>query len=125
MRSLDDIAAEICTLAGRINAAHFHWLKLIAEFDERPGLCRFHHRAVHEGGIVIEMLDDGALRFVKPNGDAIDSVLPGCTQPFGDWRRLPVPTQLARYTGDEMDLDLAVDVLIQKTRRARNVPAGT
>ena len=31
-------------------------------------LCRFHHRAVHEGGIRIEILDDGALRFVKPNG---------------------------------------------------------
>ena len=33
-------------------------------------LCRFHHHAVHEGGIRIEILDDGALRFVKPNGEA-------------------------------------------------------
>lgn len=32
-------------------------------------LCRFHHRKVHEGGIRIEMLDDGALRFIKPNGE--------------------------------------------------------
>ena len=34
-------------------------------------LCRFHHRAVHEGGIRIEILDDGALRFVKANGSAV------------------------------------------------------
>ena len=55
-------------------------------------LCRFHHHAVHEGGIRIEILDDGALRFVKPNGAAIDSVAPGYTQPLGDWKQLPAGT---------------------------------
>ena len=65
-------------------------------------LCRFHHHAVHEGGIRIEILDDGALRFVKPNGNAIDSVAPGYTQPLGDWRQLPAGTAgepLARANG--------------------------
>jgi len=47
-------------------------------------LCRFHHHAVHEGGIRIVILDDGALRFIKPDGKSIDSVLPGCTQPLGE-----------------------------------------
>jgi len=46
-------------------------------------LCRFHHHAVHEGGIRIEVLDDGALRFVKPNGKSVDSIAPGFTQPLG------------------------------------------
>ena len=37
MRSLDEIATEICSLAGRINAANHRWLVLIAEFDRRAG----------------------------------------------------------------------------------------
>jgi len=89
-------------------------------------LCRFHHRAVHEGGIRIEKLDDGALRFVKPSGVAVDSVAPGCTQPLGDWKQLPAATEaLALYRGDRMDLGLAIDVLLQQSRQGKNVPAGT
>ena len=88
-------------------------------------LCRFHHRAVHEGGIRIEILDDGALRFVKPNGVAIDSVLPGCTQPPGDSKRLPAGTMVNGWRGERMDYGLAVEVLLQQAKRAKNVPAGT
>jgi hypothetical protein len=29
-------------------------------------LCRFHHRLVHEGQVVVPTLDDGAFRFIKP-----------------------------------------------------------
>src|SRR4051812_39912169 len=89
-------------------------------------LCRFHHRAVHEGGIRIVILDDGALRFVKPNGDAIDSVAPGCTQPLGDWRRLPnAQSPISSWKGDRMSLDLALDIMFQQARRNPDVPAGT
>ena len=37
MRSLNDLAAEICTFTGHINAANHRWLMLIAEFDRRNG----------------------------------------------------------------------------------------
>ena len=37
MRPIDELAAEICTLAGHINAASHRWLVLIAEFDRRNG----------------------------------------------------------------------------------------
>jgi len=88
-------------------------------------LCRFHHHAVHEGGIRIELLDDGAFRFVKPNGMSFDSDVPGCTQPPGDWRQLPLATATSHWRGDRMNLDLAVDVLIQQAKKSGDVPAGT
>ena len=80
-------------------------------------LCRFHHHAVHEGGIRIEILDDGALRFVKPNGTAVDSIAPEYTQPPGDWKQLPAGTLVNRWRGERMDYDLGVEVLFQQARR--------
>ena len=88
-------------------------------------LCRFHHRAVHEGGFRIEMLDDGALRFVKPDGEAVDNVAPGYTQPPGDWTKMPEGKTNNRWRGEKMDLDLAIEVLMQQAKRAKDVPAGT
>lgn len=97
--------------------------------ETKPGnlvsLCRFHHHAVHEGGIRIEILDDGALRFVKPNGRAVDSAMPGCTQPPGDWTQLPRGVADTQWLGERMDLGLAVDVMLQRAKRANDVPAGT
>lgn len=87
-------------------------------------LCRFHHHAVHEGGIQIVMLDDGALRFIKANGDPILApVLP--RQVPGAPLDLPAGTLVNRWVGDRMDLGLAVDVLMQTAKRGKNVPAGT
>ena len=40
-------------------------------------LCRFHHRAVHEGGITVHRLDDGAWRFTNRHGQALHRVRPG------------------------------------------------
>ena len=37
MQSIDELAAEICTLAGHINAANHRFLALLAEFDRRKG----------------------------------------------------------------------------------------
>ena len=37
MRSIDELATEIFTLAGHINAANHRFLTLIAEFDRRQG----------------------------------------------------------------------------------------
>ena len=116
-----------CANSRYIDAHHVeHWAN---GGETKPSnlvsLCRFHHRAVHEGGIRIEILDDGALRFVKPNGVAVDSVAPGFTQPLGDWTQLPAGTLVNRWRGERMDLGLGVEVLLQQARRAKNVPAGT
>ena len=37
MRSVNELATEICTLAGHINAANHRFLMLVAEFDRRKG----------------------------------------------------------------------------------------
>lgn len=51
-------------------------------------LCRFHHRQVHEGRVVVRNLDDGALRFLRPDGRTFDSLAPAPTGPLSNWRQL-------------------------------------
>jgi hypothetical protein len=85
-------------------------------------LCRFHHRRVHEGKVVVQTLDDGAFRFVRPDGHSFDSPLPA-----GDWETLVAiqaeghivvtpKTAVANWTGGGFDLGLGVEVLMQQYR---------
>jgi hypothetical protein len=121
-----------CRFPGCCNARYIdmHHIKHWANGGEtKPSnlvsLCRFHHRAVHEGGFDVLFLDDGALRFVRPDGATVDRVLPGCSQPPGDAGGLPVGKFRDCWRGDRMDLGLAVDLMIQKSRGTGDVPAGT
>jgi len=121
-----------CRFPGCSNARYIdiHHIKHWANGGEtKPSnlvsLCRFHHRAAHEGGIRIEILDDGALRFVKPDGKPVGGIAPGFLQPPGDVSELPFGTFVNCWRGDRMDLGMAVDVLIQEFKRGRDVPAGT
>jgi hypothetical protein len=86
-------------------------------------LCRFHHRLVHEGGVEIHVLDDGAFRFVRSNGQTFDSPAPET----GNWMalvaaqetekaRITPSTAVTRWTGESMDLGLAVEVLMQRRK---------
>jgi hypothetical protein len=97
-------------------------------------LCRFRHRQVHEGRVEIQVLDDGALRFLKPDGQSFDSVAPDHTRPLLDWRRLSethqqrgtyidARTATTLWRGEVMDYGLAVEVLLQHAKRRRNVSA--
>jgi hypothetical protein len=106
-----------------------HWVNGGAtKLSNLVSLCRFHHRQVHEGGMRIRILDDGALRFLKPNGDSFDSIAPGHSRPLGDWRELPAHderrhiqidahTAVTQWRGESMDYGLGIAVLLQQARR--------
>ena len=92
-------------------------------------LCRFHHRAVHEGGLKIERCDDGAWRFIKRNGESIEGCAPGHTRPFTTWTVIPqqhaehglridARTAATRWGGERMDYGIAIDSLLYRRRKA-------
>jgi hypothetical protein len=124
-----------CTHTRYVDAHHVHhWAH---GGETKPSnlvtLCRFHHRKVHEGGVIVQSLDDGAFRFVRPDGTAFDTVAP---QHTGDWAQLLVSHEQADividsktaktlWRGEQMDYGTAVDALLFRERRARDVPAGT
>jgi uncharacterized protein DUF222/HNH endonuclease len=102
-------------------------------------LCRFHHRLVHEGGVTLQTLDEGALRFILPDGRTCDSPLPArpgaeCGPPAddvlqGDWTHLLAAhdalqimitpqTAVTRWRGESMDYGTATEALLYRTRNA-------
>jgi hypothetical protein len=117
-----------CSNSKYLDAHHIeHWAKGgETKLKNLVNLCRFHHRAVHEGGFRIQILDDGALRFVKPNGEWVASLIAGMRQRFGGWLALQVKlehlridqhTAATRWRGEKMDYGMGVDVLLQQWKR--------
>jgi hypothetical protein len=93
-------------------------------------LCRFHHRLLHEGKFEIQALDDGAFRFVRADGRSFDSPVPRPTEwtelvaaQHASAIRITPTTAVTRWTGEALDLGLAVDALL--LRRKNNVSAET
>jgi hypothetical protein len=127
-----------CTNTRYVDAHHIHHWAQGGEtkLSNLATLCRFHHRQVHEGRVVIRILDDGALRFLKRDGESFDSVAPGHTRPLSDWRQLASmheqegihidkETAVTLWRGERMDHGLAVEVLLHKARRMKGVSAET
>ncbi len=74
-----------CTRTRHVDGHHIqHWADGgDTKLANLVTLCRFHHRAVHEGGVRVERLGDGAWRFTRPDGRVLESVAPGHTRPLG------------------------------------------
>jgi hypothetical protein len=65
---------------------------------------------------------------VRPNGESLDSIARGHSQPLSDWTQLPAQhvrsgihvnagTAVTRWAGESMDYGLGVEVLMQRARR--------
>jgi hypothetical protein len=127
-----------CSNTRYVDAHHIHhWAKGgETKLSNLVQLCRFHHRQVHEGRVVVQVLDDGALRFVRPDGESFESVAPDHTRPLSDWRQVPEQheqegiridekTAATRWRGETMDYGLAIEVLLQHSKRGERVSAET
>jgi hypothetical protein len=123
-----------CTFKRYVDGHHVkHWVNGgETKLGNLVTLCRFHHRLVHEGQVVVQTLDDGAFRFVKPNGESFDSPMPMPT----DWTeleathdaepiRITPSTAVTQWTGEALDLDLSIDWLMQTAISAKSVSAET
>jgi hypothetical protein len=119
-----------CTHKRYVDGHHIqHWAEGgETKLSNLVSLCRFHHRAVHEGGMVIQRLDDGAWRFVRRSGEALQSCAPGHSRPLGDWTRLVAAhlehgnqidarTAVTRWRGERMDHVWAIDLLVARVQR--------
>ena len=67
-----------CPATHRLHGHHVrHWAEGgETALDNLVLLCPVHHRLVHEGGFDVRRLDDGALRFTAPNGEAVSAPVP-------------------------------------------------
>jgi hypothetical protein len=124
-----------CPNTRYVDAHHIrHW---VHGGETKPSnlvtLCRYHHRQVHEGRIVVEVLDDGALRFRRPDGETFDSVALGHTPPLSDWHEIAAgneraglsidpETAVTRWRGESMDYGTAIDALLLNERAATPPP---
>jgi hypothetical protein len=80
-------------------------------------LCPFHHRLVHEGGFALERSSTG-LCFRRPDGRVIRTVpraTRGCERDLragNGSRRVRPDACVPLWAGEQMDLVLAVDALL-------------
>jgi hypothetical protein len=126
-----------CTHTRFVDGHHVqHWAQGgETKLSNLVSLCRFHHRLLHEGRVVVQVLDDGAFRFVRPDGRSYESPAPGAPRQL-DWMQLVAAhlarqikitprTAITRWQGETLDYGLAVDGLLQRAKRVENVAAET
>ncbi len=124
-----------CTHARWVDAHHIHhWADGgTTKLPNLVLLCRSHHRLIHEGGVAIHTLDDGALQFVRPNGIPFEEFPSPQTS---SWNTLPdnharqgleiTPNTAATlWRGERMDYELGIFVLLQQAERAKRAQVAT
>ncbi len=89
-------------------------------------LCRFHLRQFHEGGVVVQFLDDGALQFSDAQGKRfeVQTATQGNVQTLICQHQhiglaIDARTAVTRWCGERMDYDMAVGGLLEEQERKR------
>ena len=126
-----------CTHTRYVDGHHIHHWAAGGEtrLSNLVSLCRFHHRAVHEGGLKVERCDDGAWRFVNARGESMSGCAPGHTSPLAHWTqvvhdnektgvRITARTAATGWRGERMDYGIAIDALLYRAARARDGGTG-
>jgi hypothetical protein len=122
-----------CTYRRYLDAHHIeHW----ADGGETKltnliTLCRWHHRLVHEGGVLVEPGPTGRWRFLSADGREYDPMpMQSAATPAHHWQdlektheaegiRIDSKTAATHWRGERMDYDLGVWVLCNQAERAR------
>jgi hypothetical protein len=120
-----------CSFKRHVDGHHVrHWAQGgETKLSNLVTLCRFHHRQVHEGQVVVQILDDGAFRFIRPDGGSFESLAP----PSTDWAdlvaahtargiRVNPRTAVTRWTGEALDYDEAVCWLLKNDQTRPPAP---
>ena len=112
-----------CTFRRYVDGHHVkHWAHGgETKLSNLVTLCRFHHRLVHEGGVEIQKLHDGAFRFLRPDGRSFESPPPmpvdGNSLIDAHERagiRISPRTAVTRWTGETLDLGVTVEWLCRR-----------
>ena len=111
-----------CHATHRLHGHHVrHWANGgETALDNLVLLCPTHHRLVHEGGLEVRRLDDGAFRFSAPNGAPVgppkpnEASAPDTLVAHNRTLGLDVgaATATARWLGEPVDYDHALLVLM-------------
>ena len=121
-----------CPATHRLHGHHVrHWAEGgETALDNLVLLCPVHHRLVHEGGFDVQRLDDGALRFTAPNGEAVQAPAPhepsspDTILSHNDALGLVInrETAMAHWHGERVDYDHAVMVTMHAWRSEGSRP---
>lgn len=115
--------------------AHIHHVEHYAEggptvLTNLVGLCKFHHRCVHEGGYTLTLAEDGSALFYRPDGQLIDPAPKvhidsddgGIELRNRDHGLDITPTTVTTdWCGDTLDNSLATDNIMWDRQRAKEL----
>jgi hypothetical protein len=125
-----------CTHQRYVDAHHIqHWVHGgETKLGNLVTLCRFHHRYVHEENVTIQNLPDGRWSFLKPDGSVFGDVRPAQTSSYAwtdlldahDEQGIDIGSQTAatRWRGERMDYGLAIQGLLQQSKRGKHPDGG-